>query len=57
MNVAIYIRPSNEGHQRVSLDEQIEDVRRFCVSRGLSVADEHIFVESALSCDEMAVEK
>lgn len=49
MRAAIYARRSTEEHQVASLDIQIEEATRYIASKGWSLDDEHVFIDSGVS--------
>ncbi|MEW5794854.1 MAG: recombinase family protein, partial [Candidatus Zixiibacteriota bacterium] len=49
MNAAIYARYSSDAQNPRSLDDQVNECRDFAARRDLSVSDEHIFRDAALS--------
>jgi site-specific DNA recombinase len=49
LRAAVYARRSTDEHQAASLDVQLEEARRFCSANGWSVAEEHVYLEDAVS--------
>ena len=49
MNAAIYARYSSDAQNPRSLDDQVSECRNLAVKRGWSVADNHVFLDAALS--------
>jgi DNA invertase Pin-like site-specific DNA recombinase len=49
MNAAIYARYSSDAQNPRSLDDQVNECRAVATRRGWSVADDHIFLDAALS--------
>lgn len=54
---AIYARYSTEEQRATSLDDQIRRCREKALSEGYEVADEHVFVDAAITGSEKGVKK
>jgi len=49
MSAAIYARYSSENQRPESIEDQISSCRKVAATRGLAVADEHIYTDYAAS--------
>jgi len=49
MKAAIYARYSSENQSEKSIDDQIRVCKKYCAEHELTVCDEHIYVDEALS--------
>ena len=49
MKAAIYARYSSENQSEKSIDDQIRVCRNYCKENGITVCDEHIYVDEAVS--------
>ena len=49
IRAAIYARRSTDEHQAASLDVQLGEARAYCVSKGWSIDEQHLFIEDAVS--------
>jgi site-specific DNA recombinase len=49
MKAAIYAGYSSENQSEKSIDDQVRVCKRYCAEHELTVCDEHIFVDEALS--------
>ena len=49
MKAAIYARYSSENQSEKSIDDQVRVCKKYCAEHELTVCDEHIFIDEALS--------
>ena len=49
MKAAIYARYSSENQSEKSIDDQVRVCKRYCSEHELTVSDEHIYVDEAIS--------
>ena len=49
MKAAIYARYSSENQSEKSIDDQVRVCKKYCAENELTVCDEHIYVDEALS--------